>query len=164
MQVFADNPMTFPHPGSRYNIPVDKTVSPKVGGFQGKVPNSVAAVTLKAMDLPEIRAGGHRKRFGVMEPRKSRTTRTWRSFTSPAELLRSGHGCETSGCNHIRCFSLKSVSFACRPNALVMLQLLYDLCILSWMKCRSHLCDLSLGGLQQIRRLQSGRAHSPRVA
>ena len=87
MQVFADNPMTFPHPGSRYNIPVDKTVSPKVGGFQGKVPNSVAAVTLKAMDLPEIRAGGHRKRFGVMVPRKSRTTRTWRSFTSPAKKL-----------------------------------------------------------------------------
>ena len=57
MQVFADDsdPMTFPRPGSRYNIPVDKNRSPKVGGFQGKVPNSVAAVTLKAMDLPEIR-------------------------------------------------------------------------------------------------------------
>ena len=66
MQVFADDsdPMTFPRPGSRYNIPVDKNRSPKVGGFQGKVPNSVAAVTLKAMDLPKIREGGHFKRLG----------------------------------------------------------------------------------------------------
>ena len=45
MQVFADNPMTFPHHGSRYNIPVDKTVSPKVGGFQGKVGDLVPGVT-----------------------------------------------------------------------------------------------------------------------
>jgi hypothetical protein len=99
MQVFADDsdPMTFPRPGSRYNIPVDKNRSPKVGGFQGKVPNSVAAVTLKAMDLPEIREGFSLQEIGVMVPRKSRTTRTWRSFTSPAELLRLGHGWEISG-------------------------------------------------------------------
>ena len=118
MQVFADDsdPMTFPRPGSRYNIPVDKNRSPKVGGFQGKVPNSVAAVTLKAMDLPEIREGLSLQEIGVMVPRKSRTTRTWRSFTSPAELLRLGHGWEISGCTCFRCFSWESVSFACRPN------------------------------------------------
>ena len=66
MQVFADDsdPVMFLRPGIRYNIPVDKTRSPKVGGFQGKVPNSVAAVTLKAMDLPEIREGGHFESLG----------------------------------------------------------------------------------------------------
>lgn len=108
MQVFADDsdPMTFPRPGSRYNIPVDKNRSPKVGGFQGKVPNSVAAVTLKAMDLPEIREGLSLQEIGVMVPRKSRTTRTWRSFTSPAEELA---GLVTRG-HHKKCGLYKSMA------------------------------------------------------
>ena len=68
--------------------PSTRTGHPRWAASRCKVPNSVAAVTLKLMDLPEIREGLSLQEIGVMVPRKSRTTRTWRSFTSPAELLR----------------------------------------------------------------------------